>query len=119
MRKLDLDTLHIRDYSNASFATNLRHTLQLGYIIIPCDKDDNASILHYASYKSRRVARSVLGAKTYAFAGAYDFAYGAEKDLEAILERKVHLTMFTDSKILFDVITKCSQTQEKHLMIDL
>ena len=30
MRKLDLDTLHIRDYSDASFATNRGHTSQLG-----------------------------------------------------------------------------------------
>ncbi len=119
MRKLDLDTLHVIAYSDASFATSLGHTSQLGYIIILCDKDDNAGILHYASCKSRKVARFVLGAETYAFANAYDFSYCPKNDLEAILERNVHLTMFIDSKSLFDVITKCSQTQERHLMIYL
>ena len=111
IRKLDLDTLHIRTFSDPSFATNRGHTSQLGYIIRLCNKYDNACILHYASYKSRRVARSVLGAETYAFADANDFAYCTKKDLEAILESNVHLTMFADSKSLFDVIMKCSQTQ--------
>ncbi len=52
MRKLDLDALHIRAYSDASFATNSGHNSQLEYIIMLCDKDENAFILRYASYKS-------------------------------------------------------------------
>ena len=68
---------------------------------------------------TRRVTRSFLGAETYAFGDAYDFAYCAKKDLEALLERNVYLKMITDSKSLFDVITQCSQTLEKRLMIDL
>lgn len=83
------------------------------------DKYDNASVLHYASYKIRRAARSVLGAETYAFADAYDFAYCAIHDLEKILDRLIPLEMHTDSKSLFDVRTKCSQTQERRLVIDL
>ena len=51
------------------------------YIVVLCDKYDNANILHYVSHKSRRVTRSVLGAETYAFADAFDFAYCAKKDL--------------------------------------
>ncbi len=35
------------------------------------------------------------------------------------MECIVHLKMCTYSESLFDVITKCSQTQEKRLMIDL
>ncbi len=42
-----------------------------------------------------------------------------KKDLEKLLERRVSLTIFTDSKKLFDVITKCSQTQEGRLRADL
>ncbi len=119
MRKLDMGSLHVRAYADASFATNHNFTSQLGYIVLLCDKYDNASKLHYASYKSRRVARSVLGAETYAFADAYDFAYCAKRDLENILGRRVPLEMYTDSKGLFDVITKWSQRQERRLMIDL
>ncbi len=78
MWKLDLDTFQVVAYSNPSFATNLCHISQLGYIIMLCDKDENAWLLHYASYKSRRVAGSALRADTYAFADAYDFAYCAK-----------------------------------------
>ncbi len=105
MRKLDLDSQHIRTFADASFATNNNHTLQLGYIVLLCDKQDNACVLHYASYKSRRVARSVLSAETYAFSDAYDFAHCAKRDLECILDRTVPLEIHTDSKTLFDVIT--------------
>ena len=84
-----------------------------------CDKQDNACVLNYASYKSRRVARSVLGAGTYAFADAYGFAYCAKRDLECILDRTDPLEIYTDSKSLFDVITKCFQTLERRLMIHL
>ena len=75
-------------------------------------KSSNACILHCASYRSRKVARSVLRAETYAFADVYGFSDCIKSDLEAILERNVHLTMFVDSKSLFHVIKKCSQTQE-------
>ena len=75
MCKLDPESLHVRAYTDALFPTNTDHLSQLGYIVLLSDKHDNACILHYASYKSRRVAISVLGAETYAFANAFDFAY--------------------------------------------
>ena len=84
-----------------------------------CDKQGSACILHYSSYKRRRVARSVLGAEIYAFADACDFAYCAKRDLESILDRTVPLEIYTNSRSLFDLLNKCSQTQERRLMIDL
>ncbi len=119
MHKLDGKTLHIRAYADASFATNNNMTPQLGYIVLLCDNLENACVLHYASYKSRRVARSVLGAENYAFAGAYDFVYSAKNDLEDLLDRSIPFEMYTDSKSLFDVMSKCSRTQGRGLMIDL
>ncbi len=51
MQKLDIESLHIRAFADASFAPNHYHTSQLGYIVLLCDKQDNACVLHYASYK--------------------------------------------------------------------
>ncbi len=79
MCKLDPEILHVRAYTDASFSTNPDHSLQLGYIVLLAEKHDNACVLHYASYKSRRVARSVVGAETYAFADAFDLAYCAKQ----------------------------------------
>ena len=119
MCELEPESLQIRAYTDASFSTNTDHSLQLGFIVLLSDKPDNAFILHYAGYKSRRVARSVLGAETYAFADAFDFVYCAKTDLEELLDHRVSLSIFTDSVNLFDVITKCFQTQKRRLMIDL
>lgn len=61
MRKLEFDSLHIRSYADASFATNAYLNLQLVYIVVLSDKDDSCCVLHYASYKSGRAARFCAG----------------------------------------------------------
>ncbi len=119
MCKIDHESLHARAYTAALFSTNHDHSSQLGYIVLLASKLHNAFVLHYASYKSRRVGRSVLVAETHAFADAFDFAYFAKTDLEMLLDRRVPPSAFTASKSLFDVIKKCSNTQESRLMIDV
>ena len=49
----------------------------------------------------------------------FDMAFTIRQDLSKMMNRNIKLTMLTDSKSLFDVITKCSQTTEKRLMIDI
>lgn len=112
-------TLHIRAYSDSSFANNEDLSSQLGFIIFICDEARNCNILHYASYKARRVTRSVLGAETYAFADAFDFAYTLATDLREMTGLPLPLTMCTDSRSLFDLITKDSTSTERRLMIDI
>ncbi len=89
----------------------------LGYIIFLADDSDRANLIHYASY--RRVVSSVLGAEIYSFADAFDKAFSIKHELESLVQRAVPLEMFTDSKSLLDVITKCSSTSERRLMIDI
>ena len=54
-----------------------------------------------------------------AFAEAFDAAFILKTDLQEVLYQPVPLDMLTDSKSLFDVITKNSSTTEKRLMIDI
>ena len=63
--------------------------------------------------------RSVLGGEIYAFADALNYAYCMKFDVEKIVDQKIGIRMFTDSKSLFDKITKSSDTTEKRLMIDI
>lgn len=118
-RKLDKHSLHIRVYTDGSFADNSDLTTQLGYIILMCEKNNNCNILHYSSYKSSRVVRSVLGGETYAFADGMDFGITLKHDMENMISINLPIKLYTDSKSLFDVITKNTTTTEKTLMIDI
>ncbi len=50
--KLDLASLKVCGYSDASFANNADLTSQLWIFVLPRDRFSNASIIHYASWKS-------------------------------------------------------------------
>ena len=117
--KLHEDSLHLRAYADASFATNYDMSSQLGYLILLCDMNDRCHVLAYKSRKSRRVVRSIMAGETYAFADALDFTLSVRHDLTTIYNRRIPISMFTDSKQLFDVITKATYPTERRLMIDV
>lgn len=60
-----------------------------------------------------------MASKVFAFTAAFDQAFVLRHDLERILGKDLRLMMFTDSKQLFDVITKSSHASEKRLMIEI
>ncbi len=117
--RLHLPSLHIVGYADASFASNNDLTSQLGFIVVLKDKYDNTSIIQYGSWKCHRVTRSVLGAEIYAFSHCLDYVLALSNDLTKMLDRKVKTVMFTDSKCLFDTITKLTSVTEKRLLIDI
>lgn len=116
---LDRATLHLRVYADASFASNDDLSSQLGYIVLLCDRMDRCHVLTYSSKKARRFVRSIMAGEVYAFADAFDAAYIIKHDLERIYRQRLPLVMLTDSKQMFDVITRASHTTEKRLMIDV
>ena len=115
--KLERSSLRIISYSDAGFGTNADATSQLGRIVIIMDGSGPAVPILFKSYKSRRVDRLILGGEIMAFSDAFDDAMDLRHQLEQALQQKLPLQMLTDSKSLFDVISKGSRTSERRLMI--
>ncbi len=53
------------------------------------------------------------------FLRGFDNAYIIKHDLERILNSRIPPSMYTDSKQIFDVVTRASYTTEKRLAIDI
>ncbi len=117
--KLDLKTVCIRGYADAVFASNTDLTSQLGMIIFLMGAQNYAVIIHYSSWKSRKVVRSPLGAEVYALSACHDYCIALSHDLVIMLEMTLPIYLMTDSKSIFDTITKLSNVSEKRLMIDI
>ena len=75
--------------------------------------------INFKSYKSRRVTRSSMAGEVIAFSDLFDVATTLANELELVFSRKVPVQLFTDSKSLFDFISKGSRTSEKRMMLDI
>lgn len=113
---LNMQEAQIIVFSDGSHATNADGSSQLGYMVLLTDYI-NWHISQYKSYKSRRIVRSPLAAETLALADAADAAILIQHDLADIHGFRIPLTMLTDAKYLFDVLSKRTSTTEKRLMI--
>ena len=60
-----------------------------------------------------------MAGETLAFMAGYDSAYLLRHDLQNMLCVKIPLIMMTDSKQVFDVLTRVKYTTEKQLMVDI
>eukprot|EP00170_Pyropia_yezoensis_P000148 contig_1145_g149 len=84
-----------------------------------CDESGQTHVLSFASRKCRQVMRSVMAGEVYAFSAAFDEEFVIRYDLEQLYGCHIPLSLFTDSKKLFDVVTKASHPTEKRLMVDI
>ena len=116
---LDLDSLKIVVFADASFANNKDYSSQIGYVVVMMDKHDNANIIHWSSIKCKRITRSVLASELYGFVQGFDISAAITATVGAILNQETPLIICTDSKSLYDLLTKLGTTSEKRLMIDI
>ena len=70
----------------------------------------SSETVSYKSYKSKRVARSVLSAEVIAFADFFDDALAIRKQLEFVLRQPIPVHILTYFKSLFDNISKRNRT---------
>lgn len=71
---IDLASLHIVGFSDASFENNVDNSTQLCFFIFLRDSFNRASKIHFKSYKSRRIIHSVLYGELFAFADIFGIA---------------------------------------------
>lgn len=110
--------LHVVGRSDSSLASNPDLSTQLEFIILLTNVPGSASVLHFNSYKSKSVARSVLSGETHAFADVFDAAFSIRHELQRILSKSIKLTMLTDGVSLFKVLLNSKMMSERRLMID-
>lgn len=106
-------------YSDGFFGANNDSSFQVGYLIILADKYNKANLIDYASIKSRRFVRYVLGAESFALANASDAAELLQHDLKNMLNKTLQITILNESPTLFTFLIKNATTTEKRRMIDI
>lgn len=117
--EMDLETMYIAAYGDASLAGNDDLTSQMGGIICLLDDKGHCAPLHWYSKKCPRVVSSILAGETIACVTTFDFAFAIRHTLEELLGRPLKMFLFTDSYSLFTTVTKYQCIREKRLMVDL
>lgn len=112
---LDASSLRISVFAGASFASNADLSSQLGFVVTLMDGHNKANIVHY----SKRITRSVLAAELFAVVNAFDFSSALRLAVNEMLGREFPLSLYTDSKTLFENLVGINATSEIRLMIDL
>ena len=114
-----LPTLRLAVFTDSSFANNLDMSSQIGFVIVIFDQDNKANIVHWASVKCKRVTRSVLAAKLYAMSLGFDYVVAIKSTIQLILNRPIALTLYIDSKSLYECLVRLGSTTEKRLIVDI
>lgn len=102
-----------------SFANNTDLFCQLGHIVFLCHKINAAIPIIFKSNNCRHITRLVIPSEVMALADIFDVAIPLFQDTKNIICRHISVKLLTDSKILFEVIYKCSPKFGKCDMLDL
>ena len=117
---LDINSLSLLVFTDASFANNKDLLSQIGFVIILIDRNQSVNILYQSSIKYKRVTRSVLASELYRLAHGFDIGAAIKSTIQRILQlEQLPLVLCTDSKSLYDCLVKLDTTQEKRLIVDL
>ncbi|KAI1005358.1 hypothetical protein K3495_g2857 [Podosphaera aphanis] len=125
---LDPKTIKILVFTDGSFANNKEDmTSQIGYVICLADNTNKANILHWSSTKCKRISCSVLTSELYAMVTGFDMVTvikGTIKKVSKSLRYSsfpshIPLILCTDSRSLYECLSKLGTTTEKRLMVDI
>lgn len=119
--ELDLETIELVVYSDASHANLHDGGSQGGFIVFLSDASGKCSPISWGSKRLKRVAKSTLSAETQSAVEALDVAYMLKNVLSEILHesRDIKVTLFTDSKSMFDAVHTTNLMDDKRLRVDI
>lgn len=81
------------------------------------DNTWRASIVHYASSRSKRVDRSVMAAELHALTLAFDLGFVVTAGRQEAMNRNIIMDVLTNSKTALDFIARDGRTTERRLQI--
>ncbi|KHJ32728.1 hypothetical protein EV44_g1731 [Erysiphe necator] len=118
---LDIGTLKLVVFTDSSFHSNPDYSSQLGYVIALVDGEGKANTIHWQSVKCKRVTKSVSASELYAISLGFDQGSALNFSINSILKlpKPIPLIICTDSRTIFDCLTRLNTVQEKRLMIDI
>ena len=117
--KLDIKTIRLLLFTDASFANCNNLKSQIGFLLVLADGSNNANILHYGSSRCKRITRSVMAAEVHGLIHGFDAAYVTRHMMEEILGKEIPMDIFVDSRTLFNIVAKDASPSEKRLKIDI
>ena len=124
--RLDLRSLNIKVFMDASFNNLPNGGSQDGQIVFLCDDNNKCCPLSWNSSRIRRVVRSTIGAETLPLIEGCDTALYISEMVSEISKRMntkapspVNIEALTDNQSLFDTIHSTKQTSEKRLIVDI
>jgi len=117
--KLDVTTLQLLAFTDASFTNNKDLLSQIGYVLVLIDAINKANIIYWLLIKYKRVTRSVLASELYGMAYRFDIGAVIKLIVNKILNINLPLVMCTDLKLLYNCLVRLNTTQEKRLIINV
>jgi hypothetical protein len=102
--ELDVNTLQLLVFTDASFVNNKDLSSQIDYILVLADASNKANIIHWSSVKCKRVTRSILASELYSMAHGFNIDTAIKSTLDKILQVNLLLILCTDSKSLYNCL---------------
>ena len=118
---LDLNSVKISVFCDASYANLHDGSSQGGFIVFLNDQTDLCAPISWASRKLKRVVKSTLAAETLAATEAVDSAFMISKILCEILDEDNNreIVVHTDNKSLYDTVRTSNVATDKRLRVDI
>ena len=119
--KLDLKSLSITVFADASFNNLPDGGSQGGYIIFLNDKYNSVVPLSWNSTRLRWVARSTLAAETLAMSDACDSAIFLSHLIEELTKspKQTNITVLTDNQSFFETLKTTKATLDRRLRVEI